>query len=121
MTIDEAIKQTENVISLSRMAVGDVFQANNDYWETVLNTLREKRDAEKNEPITKEEIEKMNREPVFFVPLKNKDAIHGWSIIHDGSITSRSEAKPALMYFFYLKNYGTDWIAYRHKKGPSHE
>ena len=47
MTIDEAIKQTESVIFLSRMAVGDVFQTNKDYWDTVLNTLLEKKKEEK--------------------------------------------------------------------------
>ena len=71
----------------------------------------------KNEPLTIDELRKMDGEPIWVVPLCNDS---GWAsqwIIHKsvGLATVRAKKDKLGLYDLYLKDYGKGWIAYRNK------
>ena len=106
MTIDEAIKQTENVICLSRMAFGNVFQVNNDYWDTVLNALREKKKDEENDELSVCELRMMNGCPIWVESLTGEFS-PCWMLVDtsEGQAVTDKE-------FLELTSYGESWVAY---------
>ncbi len=82
-------------------------------WYAALNAQIE---AE-NTPLTLEELREMDGEPVWAVPMKDEpDWASCWCIINDGCISTGSVKNKNMTHFFYLKDYGVIWLAYRRKK-----
>jgi hypothetical protein len=83
-----------------------------------IQALQEKKEREKNEPLTLEELKEMDGEPVFIV----FDKKHGYAIVCFRGVgdkyfyfsqTGTAEGMTAIPIF--LSGYGKSWLAYRHK------
>lgn len=109
MKIEEAIKALQNII---------------EYWthkpteqeaaRMAIEALKEKLEAEKNEPLTMEELEKMETGPVYVVPSDPWMVNHGWKEWCVWLAKDKLAMIPGIEYKDWnLKDYGKEWIAYR--------
>lgn len=110
MEIEEAIRWFEY-----EMACGNCshdFHKRNAY-EYAIKTFIEKMESEKNEPLTKDEILRMNDDPVFVVPNNSK-----WKPLWCIVYSNAAYFGGADFTFFKKTLYASDgeygWIAYRH-------
>ena len=83
--------------------------------------LRAQQEAEKNEPLTPKELDQLEKYPIFVVPLDEKDAAPGWCIYHQGIAHTDSALTPFRGYFFYRRDYGVRWVAYRRPPKEAHD
>lgn len=110
MTIDEAIKQTENVICISRIFGGNVFQTDTDYWETVLNVLRRKQEDENAKELSLWELDMMNGCPIWVESLTGEFS-PCWMLVNTADRQAVTDKE-----FLELTSYGESWIAYSKRK-----
>lgn len=79
-------------------------------YQTAINILRAQQKAEKNEPLTLDEVRELGREPVYIVSL-GEDFDDGWQLC------AGVEGGYAHFLMFYhllhLNHYGKTWLAYR--------
>lgn len=108
MTIDEAIKQTENVICVSRMLgyYGSVFQTNTDYWETILNALRSKQENDEIKILSAIELNRMDGCPVWVSSL-TREFSPCWMLVNarEGKVVTEDE-------YLEISSCGESWVAY---------
>lgn len=79
--------------------------------------IQARREAEKNEPLTIEELQQLDEQPVWVKPEGAK-AGHGmWCVVSYNRLTRRVEAFiPGIENtWFEGEEYGKTWQAYRHK------
>lgn len=111
MTIDEAIKQTESVIFLTKESGLPIFKSNSEYWQLVLDCLRARQEEHKDAPLTLDELREMDGQPIWvqdiFFPERS-----GFAVMKGDSV------EIPLIEFTYMtkKNYGITWLAYREPK-----
>ena len=81
-------------------------------FETAIEALQEKLEREKNPPLTLEELRVMAGEPVW---IKTIDSFwDGWGIVTGGcDLVYDGDGDE-----WYTEEYGSKWLAYRHK--PDH-
>ncbi len=87
-------------------------------WLRELQILRAQAEAEKNEPLTLEELRKMDGKPVWVKPLVGWKTEPFWAIVHapyvsDGRLSNDPER--CVLSLGGPGAYWTDWIAYRRK------
>lgn len=113
MTIDEAIRQTENVICVSRMLGYGVFNANTDYWETVLNVLRSKQEYDEIKILSENELRKMDGCPVWVVSL-TEEFSPCWMLVNvsEDKVVTENE-------YLEIKSCGESWAAY--SRAPNYD
>lgn len=80
-----------------------------------LGALLTQQEAEKNEPLTLDELRQMDGEPAYFVSLR--DGFSAWGIIHavNMSQTWFIAVSGCERAFGDRDSYGTAWIGYRRK------
>ena len=98
MTIDEAIKQTKSVIFLTKESGFPIFQNNSEYWELVLDCLRDRKESDKKHL------------PVWAVELWTGENNSGWALAGTRNTLSQDFICAELWY----ETYGMEWIAYDH-------
>lgn len=110
MTIEEAIERLEGrYMNVSMCGTSEKAMVENEAINMAITALRAQQEAEKNEPLTLEELKAMCGKPVWVQPPK--DPIYGrWAIV-DGVDVARN--KLFLVSDFTCHDYGTVWIAYR--------
>ena len=124
MTIEEAIKHfTQQVTDKSVLSVAmgmdsprmlcvveSIYEAN----ALALKALREKAERENPAPLTIEELQHMNDQPVYVVPLPASGRDNAWE---EWCVMYNDEAFiPGIEYVNWkLTDYNRTWIAYRHK------
>ena len=99
--------------------MADVLQQRLDAINMAQDALRAQQEAEKNDPLTVEELREMKNTPVFVVPLERvpKDEWSEWCVMnYAGNIAHI----PGVEYMWWdVDNYGKEWLAYRRQ--PSKE
>lgn len=87
---------------------------NCDYDQYTDSCKHNQQEAEENEPLTLGEIDNLDEFPIFFVPKEqDSDALPGWCIYRCKTATACSATRKSCLYFFYRKDYGKKWLAYR--------
>ncbi len=82
------------------------------YVKAAVTALRAQREVEKDDPLTLDELRKLDGEPVWLMSL-GEDFEDGWYII---TKADRIQLHCLQLYvMLYYTHYGTTWIAYRHK------
>lgn len=81
-----------------------------DAFETVMDILRAQQKAEKNEPLTLDEVRELGREPVYIVSL-GEDFDDGWQLC----VGVEGGYAHFLMFYhlLHLNHYGKTRLAYR--------
>lgn len=108
MTIEEAIKKIENLVSLCRPE-----SKNREAYEMAISALRARQEAEENEPLTVPELLQMDIQPVWVV---NNDGNGEWKLV---------DVENKLLYGvgedYEIIYCGTEYTAYRHppKEAPN--
>ncbi len=106
MTREEAIHIYENSRLTSEYFTKEGLTA---AYVAGLAALRAQQEAEKNEPLTLDELREMGGEPVWVMCLYNKNR-SGWCLVDsDGDVYNDC-------YSFYDDSYGEAWLAYRRKQ-----
>lgn len=111
MTIEKAIQELESMKRLYAHV-----RKNDGEWEAVemaISALFAQQEVEKNEPLTYEDLQKMDGEPVWLSANHMElccdivciDSDHDWPIVYFRN--ARNGA-------FQRNGYGKTWIAYRH-------
>ncbi len=82
-----------------------------------ISALRAQAEAEKNEPLTLNELREMDGEPVWVVPLEKEPDWNPCWVIYGGDYSIiPSKTKESRAYLLYLReDYGKTWLAYRRK------
>lgn len=111
MTTEEAIKTLELAISEVEWEYPMDYAAAID--EAIL-ALREKAEAEKNEPLTLEELREMDGEPVCIAPVDGGP--YTWMLV-DTEYEVCREAHGGLAVF---ENFNKTWVAYRRRPKEAH-
>lgn len=125
MTREEAIRELESAIKLSRYylgvttGLGDQLAINGltrniESREKAIAALREQEERENPKPLTIEELRQMDGEPVYVIPLEKSLKDKSWE---EWCVMDGDEAEvPGIEYWSWnLSAYGKTWIAYRHK------
>lgn len=115
MGIEEAIQWFESELAGGKCSPTCQQCNANEY---ALEALREKQQAEKNDPLTLEELRKMDGQPAFFVCV---DHIHlsMWCIVWVSDIFGKKKVeahgRTFMVHREFLEDfsYGKHWIAYR--------
>lgn len=84
-----------------------------EYHKMVLDMLRAKQEAEKNEPLTLDELREMDGEPVWVVnsKVKRKDGFCDvWALV-----SCQMKDAESVRTIYHFENYGEYWLAYRRK------
>ena len=119
MTIEEAIKNRERCLEYLEGCGPQASAENVEAVRLSLAALRAQQEAEKNDPLTVEEVREMKNTPVFVVPLERvpKDEWSEWCVMnYAGNIAHI----PGVEYMWWdVDNYGKEWLAYRRQ--PSKE
>lgn len=103
MTVEEAIKHFENKLKSVAMP------ASREAFALALSALRAQHDAEKNEPLTLEELREMKDMPIWLV--NNYEPRNRRWVIVDGVDDATNTL---FVYYYYIcENYGEEWLAYR--------
>lgn len=85
-----------------------------DAIEMAISALRTQQEAKKNEPLTLDRLQEMNREPVWVVPTQaTADWDPCWAILYDDKLWVSSNEWPGALYALYLASYEKTWLAYR--------
>lgn len=79
-------------------------------YRTTINILRTQQKAEKNEPMSLDEVRELGREPVYIVSL-GEDFDDGWQLC----LGVEGGYAHFLMFYhlLHLNHYGKTWLAYR--------
>ena len=85
-----------------------------EYHRMALEAFRAMQEAEKNEPLTENELDGLDEQPIYFVPKDGRYARTGWRIYQGGKVAVKSREDKSTLYFYYRKDYGEKWAAYRH-------
>lgn len=111
MPIEEAIKRIQRHMENHRIGqYPHVYIA--EALTMAIDALREKAEREDPKPLTIEELQQMNRQPVFVVPAKpNSSTGAEWCVIWDGVVFIPGYEG----WSWNLKDYGKTWIAYRYE------
>lgn len=72
----------------------------------IMDAIREKQEREKPKPLTIEELREMNGEPVFIRKLDGDQSF--WMLAYPDVVSNR-------LGWLDYRNYGSAWVAYRHK------
>lgn len=109
MTTEEAIKTIETALAQVEWEYPMDYAA---AFDVAIAALRAQQEAEKNEPLTLEELREMDGQPVWLNSLgENFD--NGWYII---VAVDRDRIHCLQLYTMLLfEHYGKTWLAYRHK------
>lgn len=114
MTIEEAIKYWERAFDKScrnnRYQNAEKIDYEDAVW-TAIAALRAQREAEKNEPLTPEELEEYRAKelPVWCeMPVLPGITAKGWGIAGSGNAVLQNFSRTQLWY----QHYGRDWVAY---------
>ena len=119
MTIDEAIEILSDYCCMgsredesTSAAFGSSIYKVEDALEMARQALREKLEAEKEEPLTKEEMDCRRKKhlPVWAVELWTGENNSGWALAGTRNALSQDFICAALWY----DTYGMEWIAYDH-------
>ena len=79
----------------------------------IMDAIREKQERENPKPLTIEELQQMNGEPVFIRKLDGDQSF--WMLAYPDVVSNR-------LGWLDYRNYGSAWVAYRHKpKEPDSE
>ncbi len=119
MSIEEAIRRIHEVLSsdyhydetIGYQLTSDDF----DWLNMAIAALRAQQEVEKNEPLTLEELQEMDGEPVWLEEVGH-DGYGEWDICY--GVTGLGGEDPLVWFssdFLSVKNYGVTWIAYRRK------
>lgn len=81
--------------------------------ERAITALREKLEREQNEPLTLEQLRQMDGQPVW-VETPGVRKYGRWAIV-EGVDTEYGEQTLYLHGDFTCRDYGTTWMAYRHR------
>lgn len=76
------------------------------------------RDDTKMVPLSLEQLNQMDGEPVWVVPLKKEDWDSHWDVMKHGCAIAESKTKPGKTYFLYEDSYRIRWLAYSYP--PAH-
>jgi len=114
MTIQEAIKQLDGAEVLLLNRKDFVF---NKAIIMAIDALREKAEREDPQPLTIEELQQMDGEPVW---VKNRNADRGegeWCVIclYYNKLDFDASIPGVESYWHPSNEYGKTWTAYRHK------
>ncbi len=115
MTTEEKI----HVFEHSKLVSGNFTQeAVTAAYVEALAALRAKQEAEKNDPLTLDELREMDGEPVWVKPLVGWKTEPFWAIVHgrdvsDGRLSNDPER--CVLSLGDPGAYWTDWLAYRRK------
>ena len=71
-----------------------------------MDAIREKQERENPKPLTIEELQQMNGEPVFIRKLDGDQSF--WMLAYPDVVSNR-------LGWLDYRNYGSAWVAYRHK------
>lgn len=92
-----------------------------------ISALRTQQEAEKNDPLTPEELQSMYEQPIYVVPIEvDADWKPHWCIYKGESngfkahATAKSLSKRGVMYFIYESDYEKTWLAYRRPPNENH-
>ena len=89
-----------------------------EYHKMALEAFRAMQDAEKNEPLTKTEMERMVGQPVWVMPTNGSpdgdDWDPAWVILKDDHVFIDSKSRESRLYVRYMYDYGKTWVAYSH-------
>lgn len=118
MTIEKAIKDTEEILALKKNGAFCGMPGEDDtYFETVLSALRAQQVAGKNEPLTEAELAQMVGQPIWIMPTANApdrlDWDPAWVIMREDYVFVYSKSHESRAYIRFVKDYGKTWIAYR--------
>ena len=106
MTIGEAIRV---LIAIERYPIN--IKGKDEACEMAISALCARQDAEKNEPLTLDELRKMNGMPVWVVlDIDGMSPIRSYAIVD-----SELECVKGLSCFLLFEDYGS-WLAYRTTK-----
>lgn len=116
MKIEEAIKVLEKQFDKScgnyRYQNAEKIDFEDAIWMAI-EALKEKKEAEKNEPLTLEEMDKIGTGPIYVVPKDPQLVKKGWK---DWCVWDSNEKKafvPGIAYKTWdIEDYGKEWIAY---------
>ena len=118
MTIDESINILEDGDWWEELGewyidVNIEYDRLHEAVDMAIAALKEKKKAEKNKPLTKEELDKMGTGPIYVVPKDPQLVKKGWK---DWCVWDSKEKKafvPGIAYKAWdIEDYGEEWIAY---------
>lgn len=116
MTRKEAIQWYETKLAVNE-SLG-LRGPQNEAAKLALAALREQEELADNPALTREELWRMGKKPVFVVPQgKYSDREPEWCVISICGELASADPAGAENYWFEFESYGTDWLAYRREPG----
>lgn len=92
--------------------------------QMAISALRAQQQTEKNEPLTLEQLRRMDGEPVFVVamPGSPKEKFYPeWCIVSIIGERGAATIGGVEHTWYDFEDYGTEWLAYRHKPEEEQE
>lgn len=125
MTIEDAIERFERQLNSAIVVLDSgfgtrpgednrLYRERKEMAEITLAALRAQQEAEKNAPLTLDELREMDGEPVWAVLLtKTNGNDSGWTLVYKNN--GYSAAQRWTRWTLWYEDYGKTWLAYRRK------
>lgn len=110
MTITEALEQ---LTGAEAILLNRTFTDFNNALLMAIDALKEKQERENPEPLTIAELQQMDEEPIFVVPLFKTIIQPEWCVYE--KLYETAYIPGGECWNWLLKDYGKTWIAYRYK------